>query len=72
MPVSNKSFDETPSSGNPKILELFMKHPNSTYSLSELTKKFGDNVIVDLITLVINHKIWILFKNDDSHYRLRK
>jgi hypothetical protein len=72
MPVSNKAFDETPSDVNPKILELFIKHPNSTYSLTELSKKFGNNVIVELIVLFMNKKITPLFKDGNSYYRLRK
>lgn len=72
MPVPNKVFDETPESIPFKLMELFIKHPNDTFSFTELKKQFDDIVIAYLIFLVYERKIEQFSKNNDLWYRLKK
>ena len=57
MSISRSIFDSMPNSFNPKVLELFIKNPDKTYSLTELNKKFGgkdSTLTVDLAMLSVD------------------
>jgi hypothetical protein len=73
MPISSKTFDSSPDSVNPKLMDLFIKHPNNAYSTIELQKTFGDSIIVDLILLAAVHKkLESKSKGGETYYRLKK
>ena len=75
MSLSQSVSDSTPNSFNPKVLELFIKNPDQTYNLTELSKKFGgkdSTLTIDLAMLsldrlerrVINGEALLQFKED--------
>lgn len=72
MPISRKAFDSSPDSVNPKLMDLFIKHPDRAYSYSELKKKFGDFSMLDLLILLMSNKIETKSLGGESFYRLTK
>ncbi len=74
MPISSKTFDSSPDSVNPKLLDLFIKNPDKAYSFSELIKKFGNDnltLTVDLLILSFS-KIEQRSIDGEPYYRLKK
>jgi hypothetical protein len=77
MPISNKTFESAPDNVNPKLLDLFIKHPNNAYSYSELDKKFCDKdkpfaLILDLLILSTSNRIEQRSIDGENYYRLIK
>lgn len=72
MPISNKTFDSSPDSVNPKLLDHFIKHPTQAYSFNELKTKFGEDFWTDIFVLLILGKIEAKFKGGEYYYRLKK
>lgn len=74
MPISRNIFDSTPNSFNPKVLELFIKNPNKTYSFTELNNKFGNNdstLTIDLAMLSLD-KLDRCVIDGETYYSLKK
>ena len=74
MSISRSIFDSIPNSFNPKVLELFIKNPDKTYSLTELNKKFGDKdstLAIDLAMLSLD-RLERRVINGETYYSLKK
>jgi hypothetical protein len=71
MPISNKTFDEYSSAGNPEILEYFVKSKDKAYSFTELKNKFGTLIDLDLLILIVNGKIESKFIHGEYYFRLK-
>ena len=74
MSISRSIFDSMPNSFNPKVLELFLKNPDTTYSLTELSEKFGgkdSNLTIDLAMLSLD-RLKRHVTNSETYYSLKK
>ena len=74
MSISRSIFDSMPNSFNPKVLELFIKNPDKTYSLTELSKKFGgkdSTLTIDLAMLSLD-RLDRRVINGETYYSLKK
>ena len=74
MSISRSIFDSMPNSFNPKVLELFLKNPDTTYSLTELSEKFGgkdSNLTIDLAMLSLD-RLERRVINGETYYSLKK
>ena len=74
MSISRSIFDSMPNSFNPKVLELFLKNPDTTYSLTELSEKFGgkdSNLTIDLAILSLD-RLERHVTNGETYYSLKK
>lgn len=71
MPISSKAFNASDSFSNPQILDFFMKNKNEAYSLTELRKQFGINVLHELLILVIQDHLEMKYLRNDYYYQLK-
>ena len=74
MSISRSIFDSMPNSFNPKVLELFIKNTDKTYSLTELGKKFGgkdSTLSIDLAMLSLD-RLERRVINGETYYSLKK
>jgi len=72
--VTRSIFDSMPNSFNPKVLELFIKNPDKTYSLTELNEKFGgkdSTLTIDLAMLSLD-RLERRVINGETYYNLKK
>ena len=72
MPISLETFDSGGTGTNPKLLEFFVKNRGKAYSLKELQEKFGNNVSMELLPLLIHGNLESKFMADDFYYCLRR
>jgi hypothetical protein len=71
--ISRTIFDSMPNSFNPKVLELFTKNPNKSYSLTELNKKFpGDSTIAVDLAMLSMDRIDRCVINGETYFSLKK